>query len=274
MRSSIISACLALTLVLTPGEATAPRPADGVTITYLANEGVLLSGAGAGGTRHVLIDALFESYAGYPVPAESTTLALRRARTPFAAVDLVLATHRHGDHFHPAPVAEHLAANPRAILVAPRQVVDSLRGRASADILRRVAGRTQRPGTRRPMLVNGVPVELLGVPHAGRRHPQVEHLAFAVELGGRRVLHLGDAELSEETLAPFRLDTMRIDVALIPYWVLQDDETRRVIERWIRPVRMAAFHISDSDSVRTRRELAGSAPGIHVFTRRLERVSW
>jgi L-ascorbate metabolism protein UlaG (beta-lactamase superfamily) len=266
---------LALTFALTRPGPPAP-PADGVTVTFLANEGVLLSGETGAGPRDVLIDALVEPYESYPAPAESTRAALREARDPFAGVDVALVTHRHGDHFHPAPVAAHLAANPRAILVTSRQVVDSLRGRATPDLMRdRVAVRTQPPGTRRRMLVNDVPVDLVGLPHSGgRRHRHVEHLAFLVELGGRRVLHLGDAELSEEALAPLRLDTMRVDVALVPFWALTDEDTRRAVERWIRPGRMAAFHLSDEAAGRTRGELAEAAPGAHVFSRRLERVTW
>ena len=54
--------------------AAAPVPAvqSALTVTYLANEGVLLSS----GARKVLIDALFVKYeTGYPVPAESTQAA-------------------------------------------------------------------------------------------------------------------------------------------------------------------------------------------------------
>jgi hypothetical protein len=98
--------------------------ADGVSITFLANEGVLLSGGG----RKVLIDALFLRYgAEYALPPDSTQRALQAARSPFELVDLILVTHRHGDHFHPEPVAAHLQANPRAHLVTSQQVIDSLR---------------------------------------------------------------------------------------------------------------------------------------------------
>ncbi|HEU4829979.1 MAG TPA: MBL fold metallo-hydrolase [Gemmatimonadales bacterium] len=253
----------------------APRR-DGIAITFLANEGVLLSANEAGGVRKVLIDALFERYDGYAIAADSTQSALRQGRAPFDSVDVVLITHRHGDHFHPVPVSGHLGANPRALVVSSQQVVDSLR-RHLAPALRssqRLAARTTPPGTRRRLLVNGIPVELLGLPHSGgRRHRQVEHLAYVIDLGGRRILHVGDAELSEATLATFRLDTMRIDVALIPYWAVDDDDTRRVIERWIRPRRIAAFHFAENDSV-TARAVQQAAPGAHIFAHSLDRVGW
>jgi len=83
---------------------------DGVTITFLANEGVMLSAGG----RKVLIDALFLKYGPeYAVPADSTLASLQRARIPFDSVDVILvtrqpprATLRRG-----APFAEDHVAN-------------------------------------------------------------------------------------------------------------------------------------------------------------------
>ena len=252
-----------------------PGLQGGLSITFLANEGVVLSATDSGRTRQVLIDALFEPYESYAVPAESTRAALRSARTPYDAADLILVTHRHGDHFHPAPLAQHLRANPRAVVVASRQVIDSLQDRLAPELRRgnRVAARTVVPGSRRTLLVNGIPVELLGLAHGGRRHRHVEHLAFVVDLDGRRVLHVGDAELSEATLAPLRIDTMRIDVALLPYWALTDADTRRAVERWIRPKRIAAIHLASGDTG-ARNEIRSVAPRAHVFLEPLERVEW
>lgn len=159
---TVVAIALSVGVVRSQGPAT---PA-GVSITFLANEGVMLSS----GTRKVLIDALFLKYeTGYAVPADSTRAALERARPPFDAVDLILVTHRHGDHFHPAPVAAHLRANARATLLTSRQVIDSLRGHLSPNPLQapRFMARTTPPGTRRRETVSGITVELLASPTAG-----------------------------------------------------------------------------------------------------------
>jgi len=252
--------------------------AEGVTVTFLANEGVLLSGATAAGPRKVIIDGLFLEYkTGFALPAESTQTALRRANAPFDAVDLVLVTHRHGDHFHPAPVAAHLRANLRATLVTSRQVIDSLRAYlpVGETLAPRTLARTTVPGTRRREVINGVPVELLGVPHGGgRRTRDVEHLGYIVELGGRRVLHLGDTDLSETTFAALRLDTSRIDVALIPNWAVESAEGRAVIERWIRPRRIAAIHLPAADAERVGREATAGVPGAIALVRPLATWRW
>lgn len=246
---------------------------EGVSVTFLANEGVLL----ASGAQKVLIDALFLEYeSGYAVPADSTQAALRGARAPFDAVDLILVTHRHGDHFHPAPVAAHLRANPRATLLTSRQVIDSLRGRVAASDLRgpRFMARTTPPGTRRREVVNGIAVELLGLPHGYWRHRRVEHLGYLVELGGRRVLHVGDTDVGEDSFAPFRLDTARVDVALLPYWMVTSREGRRVIERWIRPRQVVGFHVGGRGAERAAREVRAALPGAVTFARSLDTRRW
>ena len=249
----------------------APSAPQGVSLTFLANEGVMLSAEG----QKVLIDALFLKYErGYAVPADSTLAALQRARAPFDSVDLVLVTHRHGDHFHPMPVAAHLRANPRATLVTSRQVIDSLRGYAPARALpsERLMSRTTRPGMRRREVVSGIIVELLGLPHGG--HPRVEHLGYIVEIGGRRVLHVGDSDFSEDTFAPFRLDTSRIDIALLPSWAVTGRQGRQVVERWIRPRHVVAFHVGERDAAKTQRAVRAAIPTAITLTRSLETRRW
>lgn len=249
--------------------AAAPLGAQ-VDVTFLANEGVVL----AAGNKKVIIDGLFLSYGPeFATPADSTQAALARAQAPFD-VDVILVTHRHGDHFHPTPVAAHMLANPRAALATSRQVIDSLH--ASDAIKSRLVARTTPPGLQRRDVINGVTIEFLGLPHVHRNHRHVEHLGYIVELGGRRVLHLGDAELTEETLAPLRLDTARVDVALIPSWIVTGKGGRELIERFIRPRQVVAFHV-DADTAsaeRIRRAVTAVVPGAITFSRSLETRRW
>lgn len=263
----------AVTAFIIPPRSQGTQAPGGVSVTFLANEGVMLSS----GTRKVLIDGLFLKYeTGYAIPADSTRSALERSSAPFNAVDLILVTHRHGDHFHPAPVAAHLRANPRAVLLTSKQVIDSLRRYppARALVAPRVLARTTAPGARRREVVNGIPVELLGLPHGGRRHRRVEHLGYVVELGGRRVLHVGDAEFTEAAFAPFRLDTARIDVALLPSWAVTSREGRQVIERWIRPRQVVAFHLPENAGARYARDVQAAYPGAVTFIRSLDARRW
>jgi L-ascorbate metabolism protein UlaG (beta-lactamase superfamily) len=246
---------------------TPAAPRDGITITFLANEGVMISD----GTKKVLIDALFERYGPeFATPHDSIQRALAGAQGEYSNVDVILVTHRHGDHFHPAPMLSHLRANPRGTLVTSNQVVDSLMSeRVVAGI--KVLRRTMRPGERRRETVNGVSIELLGIPHGGlmRNRRGVEHLGYIVELGGRRILHLGDAGLEEETdFSQFRLDTARIDVALVPDWMVTNG--RAMLEKWIKAKHVVAFHLGEGDTVRAPQRTRSAWPGVDVFVRSLE----
>lgn len=255
--------------LLSFGQRATPQQ-TGVSVTFIANEGVLISGGG----KKVLIDALYMEYDGYPIAADSTQARLARARAPFDSVDLVLVTHRHGDHFHPAPVVSHLATNPRTMLLSSGQVIDSLRSRiaSDSDLWKRIASRTTRAGSIRRETHNGVKVEIFGVPHTGGfRHRAVEHLGFIVELGGRRVLHLGDTGTDEEAFSVLRLDTARVDVAFVPAWMVTDAEGRRVIERWIRAKQVVAIHMGPRS---TQREIQAALPGAVAFNRSLEVRRW
>jgi len=88
------------------------------------------------------------------------------------------------------------------------------------------------------------------------------------------VLHVGDTDVSEANFAPFRLDTARIDVALIPNWVITNDDGRRVIERWIRPKQVVAFHVGTNDGDRATRDVRSAMPNATTLVRSLETYRW
>jgi L-ascorbate metabolism protein UlaG (beta-lactamase superfamily) len=246
---------------------------DGIAITFLANEGVMLSSGG----HKVLIDALFQKYeSGYAVPADSTRAALESGTAPFDSVALILVTHRHGDHFHPSSVVSHMRANAHARLLTSAQVIDSMRGRLVGidGLASRMLPRSLAPGVRRTEVINGITVHVLGLPHGGRRHTSVQHLGYVVELGGRRVLHVGDTEIGEAAFAPFRLDTARIDVALLPQWMVTSEDGRRTIERWIRPKQVVAIHVAEGRGESAMRDVQAALPGAQTFTRSLETRRW
>lgn len=211
-----------------------------VTVRFLANEGVMLSD----GTRSVLVDALFLPYEDYPAPSSTMQAALEQARAPFHQVIAVLATHRHGDHFHPLPVTRHLAANAGATFLGAPQVIDSLAGRMASLQLPSTRARATmpQPGTWLRDSLAGVTVHALGWPHVHPMHREVQHVAWLVELGGRRILHAGDADLASPALEQLGLDTARIDLALLPSWTHATAEARERVQRLIRPGRVVLIH--------------------------------
>lgn len=244
-----------------------------VTVTYIANEGVLLSD----GTHNVIIDGLFEHYGEpFPMPPDSTQVALQSARGPFANVNLLLVTHQHGDHFHPRPLLQHLRANPGAALLTSRQVVDSLRSlRNGNELNSQIHPRAIAAGSIHSTTMNGVAVHLIGVPHVGLEITRdVEHVVYLVELGGKRFLHTGDADFSDASWRSLALDTARIDVAFIPQWVLRDAEGRQVVKERIAPTHIVAFHVSVGEEATTQRSIVNAIPGATVMLQSLQQWRW
>lgn len=213
----------------------------GVAVVPLANAGVLL----VAGERRVLVDALFgDGLPGYATVPPARRADLEAARGEFAGVDLVLATHAHRDHFDAAAVARHLAANPAARFVSTPQAVAAIRalpaGAALADRLHAVL---PDEGERATLRFDDVTVTAFQLHHGRGLARPVANLGFLVELGGRRVVHLGDTAATAEELAATGLAARGIDLALVPFWRLLDEADRAAIRRALRPARLTAMHV-------------------------------
>ncbi|MCH7995743.1 MAG: MBL fold metallo-hydrolase, partial [Planctomycetes bacterium] len=101
-----------------------------VTITYLANEGIMVTS----GDKAVLVDALFRGgVSSYELHEPAELEKIETAKPPYDRVDLVLVTHFHADHFDAASVVRHLENNKNAVLVTSEQVAKEVQ-KAAADI--------------------------------------------------------------------------------------------------------------------------------------------
>lgn len=69
----------------------------------------------------------------------------------------------------------------------------------------------------------GLGVELLRLPH-NPAPTQPENLAHVLRLGGRTLVHVGDAHARPEQLAAADLVGRTFDVALLPYWYWQEKD--------------------------------------------------
>ena len=188
---------------------------DTLHVTIVANEGVLLHGAGG----DILIDGAFgPGLADYTALAPALRADLQNARAPFDRVRLVLVTHAHRDHFNAQSTADLMRAS-GARLIAPPEVLDSIR-RVAPDLVERVQAVLPDDGD---ILTIDVPevarVHVLGLRHGQTRRP-VEHIAFRVEVGGVRVLHVGDSEATPDQV---RAVNPGVDLAIAPYWHLRGE---------------------------------------------------
>jgi len=229
-RPSLVLALLTLLLgPLTWSSGLAGVPAQGragVEILYLANEGFLLTlgdGSGGPGDRiRVLVDGLFRpAVRGYPVLSAGEREGLEVGEGIYGEIDLILATHHHGDHFSADAVARYLRAEPGARFLSTPQAVRQLEGRG--DFGARVEAILPPPGERLTRTwpdagPGGLRVTVFNLDHGPST--DAENLGFLIELGGMKFLHVGDTELTPGDLAPLGLAREGIDVAFLPTWHL------------------------------------------------------
>ncbi len=221
-------------------------------LTYLGCEGVLVrSRAGS-----VLIDGLYSDEATpFGMPDAVALDALRRARPPFDAVDAILATHHHADHFDAGAVATHLGANPRAVFVSTSQAAAALRAATGGAFAGRMHTLPATEGVVGGVDVGGIRVDGFGLSHGKVNYGDVEHLGLLVTLDGRTVLHLGDGIIAEKSLRSAGVIDAAIDVGVVPFWFLTYPFGKRLAERGFRPRVSFAVHIRTVEREQVVREV-------------------
>ena len=187
-----------------------------VTVTYVANEGYMITD----GERTVLIDALFDAgLKPYPRIPDEMRPSLEGAQPPFDQVDLVLTTHYHRDHFGPKAVNRHLTANKEALYISTEQAVEQVDRIASKD----VADRTEAVALGHNESVwlerNGVRVRVMDL-HHGISRPD-RNYGYLFDLGGMTMIHIGDTEAIISDFDAHKLGDVEIDIAFLPSWFLR-----------------------------------------------------
>lgn len=210
-------------------------------ITFIGNEGVILSGDG----QQVAIDALFADGASqYATTAPDVIDAIDNARPPFDQIDVLLATHHHYDHFNAKSVGRHLLCNRNASLITTPQAHELLYRHFTeyGAVKSRVTSASPEGVERQTFRFDGTSVEAFHISHGQVNYGDVQHLGFVVRMGGQSALHLGDAMINERTLRQVGILEEDIDVAFVPFWYLTYEFGRRLMRRAFRPRRIFAVH--------------------------------
>ncbi len=242
-------------------------------ITYIANEGVLIS---AGDTK-LLIDA--HHYAGNPVYERVHPLRLEKVVNelrPFDGINLILATHLHADHFDAATVGQHLLLNSRAHFVGSEQLTSLIRDNyPKYDLIApQVETVTPEVGFFHEGEFNGVKLKLLGMKHGGKRSNDLLNTSFLITVDKFKLLHIGDADGSIENFEPFKLPQEGIDIALLPYWFLTHEPLQRIVNEFIQPGKIVAFHIPPKEAEEITEKIISFYPGATVFNRPLQKIEF
>ncbi len=244
-----------------------------VKITYIANEGVLIESA----EKKVIIDALFDKYYDeFHHPSESLLEKMISGEAPYNDVDLLLSTHVHRDHFAPTMAGRFLNGHKETRMVASAQMAKSL----AEDYAEGASVTNQVEGIVLDSLihereVNGIKVKAFFIKHAGgSRFRKIENMGFVIEIGGKRILHLGDSDMNAERFAALDLKSMNIDIALIPYWSMLEDPGVSIIKNSIQPKHLLAIHFPKVGSPPAEKAIAGNLPDAKILKEVFEEHSY
>lgn len=264
MRALTVLSFLALFVLASRQESS--RSSLELELVYLANEGFLVRV----GAHELLIDAfVYEPYSGYAaVPAELRATMLA-GKPPFDGVELALASHYHRDHFQAEAAAEFLRAHPETKFLSSPQVVAALVAELGEDpAIGRIDALLPEARQESETREKETRVTLVRLPHSGgARTAFVENLGHVLELGGARILHVGDADALDPAVDHYDLERRALDVALVPYWWLGDAAGVALARKLTGAKHIVAVHVPPAELADVKARLATLDPAILLFER-------
>jgi L-ascorbate metabolism protein UlaG (beta-lactamase superfamily) len=231
-------------------------------LVYVANEGIL---AGSDSSA-VVIDALYDApNPAYAAPSEAALEALIAGEDPFQSINLVLVTHNHPDHFAPAVVSRFLAANPQARLVAPVDVVETLKGLpAWGSYEDRVIPLTLVVGESQELAVGGIRVKAVRTLHSGERDSPM-NLMYLVQMDGWALFHDGDSNHLPETFRTAMDGAPPLDLAVVGDWFPTSGEGKLILDEILKSRFVGLGHRPLDPGALTADSLAGLGDTYLVF---------
>jgi L-ascorbate metabolism protein UlaG (beta-lactamase superfamily) len=241
-----------------------------VTITRLANAGVIISD----GEARVMIDGMVvEPYAVYGGLPESAVADYSSARGDFAGIDLALVSHRHHEHNQPAFACTFLQASRSTEFYASEQVIGLVREfcRDYVTTSRRVHVIDPQYGLPEVIERDGVRVTVFPLSH-GTKYARIDNYGHLVEIGGMKVLHVGDAAFDAADFERAGLDQVKLDIALIPVGYFQPGPGTEIIERFMNAPVKIAVHIPPGELEEIRGLVAEANPQVIILEEPLQQL--
>ncbi len=270
-RKEIIDLLLAKGAVKSPRLEPKNPDQSWVGITYIANEGFLISSK----TKNILVDALFKNPYGYQDTPDEILEKMALSQPPFDRIDLMLFSHAHRDHFEPNVALKVLMSHPETIFVSNEAVCKELKeaaGEGYAKISPRVKNINPEWGTIVQETFGGMDLKIFPVNHSTPDRPYMT-LAYILDMDGTKVLHLGDIypPANEEYFRTFQLQKENIAIAFIDPFFLLDETGKQMAADFIQPKQIIPMHMRPNEIGRYSRDLNKLYPNINVFWESMEK---
>ncbi len=209
-------------------------------IIYQSNAGVILE------TDEIkmAID-LFCDAGDLPYTSVSTHIvkAVINREKPYEKIDYMLHTHKHMDHFNAEMVDKYLEEKGKAILIAPYGTLNQLTCSFFEREENIVVGISVGEKEKIKIENNGVSITAYDFKHEGNESADEENIGYLIELDGKRILHVGDACISDENFKHTGLIDSKIDLLIAPFPYITRKDGLAIITKYIRPKKIAVVHL-------------------------------
>lgn len=248
----------------------APLAAD-ISITQLANEGVIFSD----GETRILIDGMVvEPYSVYGGLPPDVAPLFEQVSGPFSGIDLVLASHRHHDHNQPLFACQFLQKSLGTQFFSSPQVIGLMREKCRTFITTSPRINEINPQYGEPHVIElqkaRVTVFLLS--HGAGSYARIQNYGHLVEMGGMTLLHIGDAAMDPQDFARAGLDSVEIDVALVPFWYFQPGPGSQVMTRFFDAPNKVAVHIPPGEMDEIKGYMSENFPQVIILKNTLDQA--
>ncbi len=194
-----------------------------VIVTFVGNAGFLITV----GDKKLLIDATFRGYKDvYELPPDIQE-KIAKAQPPFDGIDVILATHAHGDHFNADLTRQCMKNNPNTIFASTEQLTATLK-----DFPDRVITFNPSRGKTDRKELMGISIEAIYLPHGSfdANKTEILNYGYIVNLNGVKLFHTGDVDTQQFSFDEFRayqIPEKNIDLAFIQHFYLTDNPSER-----------------------------------------------
>lgn len=223
-----------------------------ITITQLANEGVIISD---GETRIMIDGMVVEPYSVYGGLPENVAALFKQAAGPYSGIDLALASHRHHEHNQPRYACAFMQTSKETLFVSSAQVLGLMREKCRERVTTSKLIREIDPQYGEPQVfeVEGAKVTAFPLSHGVFKYAKIQNYGHLIEIGGMTVLHVGDADVAPEDFQTAGLDQVKLDVALIPFWFFRPGPGAEILQKYLNARVKIAVHIppGEMDEIKT-----------------------
>lgn len=247
--------------------ASIPAVAE-VDITFLGNQGYLLSD----GEDKVLVDGfLGESYAIFEGLNTESAKAMGMAAGIFSGIEISLASHRHFEHFQPDTACSFLKASKTTLMVSSSQVITVLRERCKpfAKTHPNVQVAKLRPGAATVFKKAGVKVEIIPLSHGIGKYATLQHYGHLMTVGGKTILHIGDAAAAPADFIAAGLQNRQLDVVIVPYTYFLRPSGKLILSQYLHAETKIVGHIPPKEKAEITAAIAADFPDAIFFDQRM-----